>query len=169
VCRHTERDAIDSALIDGAAYRDIARRFGVSRSALVRHKADHLPATLATAKVAAEEVRAGTLLDRVNALHDRALAILDRAEREGDFRVALGAIREARGVIELLVKIAGPAPAMVPTIIWDFDPATAWPHAEPRYLAEWGTDGPLPPHHANGSSPENGAGPRASIARATSQ
>ena len=45
---------------------------------------------------ATEETRAETLLDRVKALYARSLAILDRAERDGDFRVALR--RSARPV-----------------------------------------------------------------------
>lgn len=38
----------------------------------------------------------------MKALQARSLAILDRAERAGDLRIALAAIREARGVMELL-------------------------------------------------------------------
>ncbi len=40
-------------------------------------------------------------------LRDRAIGILDTAEASDDLRVALTAIREARGCVELLGKLAG--------------------------------------------------------------
>jgi hypothetical protein len=48
-----------------------------------------------------------TLLAQVRALSERAGAILNRAERAGDLRVALVAVREVRGGLELLAKLAG--------------------------------------------------------------
>jgi hypothetical protein len=57
---------------------------------------------------AAEEVaQADTLLGQVRDLQSRALAILGKAEEAGDLRTALGAIREARGNLELLAKLLG--------------------------------------------------------------
>jgi DNA polymerase/3'-5' exonuclease PolX len=43
----------------------------------------------------------------VQGLQGRALTILDKAETAGDLRTALGAIREARGNLELLAKLLG--------------------------------------------------------------
>ena len=40
-------------------------------------------------------------------LHKRALGILDKAEGANDLRAATGAIRETRGCLELLGKLAG--------------------------------------------------------------
>jgi hypothetical protein len=45
VCTHEDRDGIEAALADGMPYRDVAATFGVSRSALARHKA-HLTKVL---------------------------------------------------------------------------------------------------------------------------
>lgn len=43
VCRHPERARIDKALVAVQnPYRDIARQYGLSKDALLRHKADHL-------------------------------------------------------------------------------------------------------------------------------
>ena len=43
VCTHAERHAIDQALVAvESPYRDIARQYGLSKDALLRHKADHL-------------------------------------------------------------------------------------------------------------------------------
>jgi len=43
----------------------------------------------------------------VQELRDRALRILERAERSQDLQTALRAIREARQCVELLAKLAG--------------------------------------------------------------
>jgi len=98
---------IDAALVGRDSFRGIARRFAVSADAVERHAKAHLPAALAHAQDAAEMVRGDDLLAQVRELQARALAILDRAERGEDLRSALGAIREARGNLELLGKLAG--------------------------------------------------------------
>lgn len=55
ICTHPSRADIDRALVADDSLRDIARQFGVSRSALERHKAAHLPQSLLEA-VHAEEL-----------------------------------------------------------------------------------------------------------------
>lgn len=65
VCRHRRRQEIDSALLVGRPFRNIAKQFGTSRMALCRHKA-HLLASLAKAANATEadgDVRAVGALD----------------------------------------------------------------------------------------------------------
>ena len=47
------------------------------------------------------------MLDQVRSLQGKALAILVQAEAAGDLRTALGAVREARGNLELFAKILG--------------------------------------------------------------
>ena len=54
VCDHLERHSIDEALVVGATYRGVARRFGLSESAVYRHKTKHLPVYLLKAKEAEE-------------------------------------------------------------------------------------------------------------------
>ena len=107
VCRHAKRHEIDAALVERRPFRDIAGQHDVSKSALVRHFDDHLPAALVQAKEAIDAAHADTILEQVRDLRDRALTILDTAENSGDLRIALSAIREARGCLELLGKLAG--------------------------------------------------------------
>ena len=107
ICDHEGRASIDAALISGAPLRDIAGRHGVSKSALERHKAGHLPAHLAKAREAGEVARADDLLSQVRHLQDRSLAILTASEDAGELRTALAAIREARGNLELLARLIG--------------------------------------------------------------
>jgi transposase-like protein len=107
VCDRPERHSIDEALVSGAPYRGIAKRFGLSESAVYRHKSEHLPAHLLKAKEVEEAAQADDLLDQVRDLQAHALGILERAEEAGDLRTALAAISQARGNLELLGKLAG--------------------------------------------------------------
>ena len=107
VCVHPEHERIDQELLAGASLRNIAERFGTSVTALHRHKGDHLPATLAQARDAQDVAHGTTLLEGVRTLQSRSLQILERAEQAGQLVVALGAIRETRGCIELMAKLVG--------------------------------------------------------------
>jgi transposase-like protein len=62
VCDHPERHCIDEALVTGAPYRSVARRFGLSESSVYRHKTEHLPAHLLKAKKVEEVAQADDLL-----------------------------------------------------------------------------------------------------------
>ena len=107
VCSHPAREAIDEALVEGVAFPALAAKYGVSKDALSRHKAKHLPAKLVMARAAEEVAQADSLLDQVRDLQARAHRILDKAEDAGDLRTALGAIREVRGNLELLARLLG--------------------------------------------------------------
>jgi hypothetical protein len=107
VCDHPERHGIDETLVTGAPYRGVARRFGLSESAVYRHKTEHLPAHLLKAREVEEVAQADHLLEQVRHLQTHTLDILERAEEAGDLRTALAAISQARGNLELLGKLAG--------------------------------------------------------------
>ncbi len=110
ICNHPDRTAIDKALVTrSASMRDVAGHYGVSRSALSRHKANHLPRLVEAAKAseAAQAVTSGVaLMDELDGLLNRALAILEAAEETGQLKVALQAIREARECIKTCADLA---------------------------------------------------------------
>jgi transposase-like protein len=107
VCEHPKREAIDRALVGDASNRSVASLYDVSEAAVRRHKANHLPAKLVMAEKASEVAEADNLLDQVRDLQQSTLDILAEAERTGQYRTALSAIREARGNLELLAKLLG--------------------------------------------------------------
>jgi hypothetical protein len=111
ICQHPDREAIDKALADPKqSIRGIARTYCGSvnaEDALSRHKAEHLPATLAKAQEAREVSIADDLLLQVKNLRNKAISILLKAENAGDLRTALLGIREARACIELLLEVEG--------------------------------------------------------------
>lgn len=80
VCSHPERDKLDQALMVGETLRDIARRWSVSKDALARHKADHLPAVLVKAQEAQEAARADDLLSQVKAIMARVQKLFDACD-----------------------------------------------------------------------------------------
>ena len=107
ICAHAGRDAIDAALVTGAAFPAIAALYRVSEDALGRHKASHVPATLAQAAEASEVARADSLLDQLRDLQATTLRILATAEKTGRLTPAVLAIGQARQNIELMAKLLG--------------------------------------------------------------
>src|SRR5215218_7941439 len=107
VCEHADREAIDRALVGDSSNLSVSSLFGVSESAVRRHKANHLPAKLVMAQAAEEVAQADDLLGQVQDLQARTLAILEAAEGSREHRTALAAIREARSNLELLAKLLG--------------------------------------------------------------
>jgi len=106
VCVHPAREAIDKALIAGEPYRGIAKRYEASEAAMFRHR-EHLPATLVKAQAAETVAQADDLLQQLQALRNKAMALLLKAEAAGDYRTALAGIREARACIETLLEVEG--------------------------------------------------------------
>jgi hypothetical protein len=116
VCGHADRDAIDAALVTGEPLRNIAARYVTSTATLLRHKAAHLPASLAAAQGAQEAAHGDDLIAQVRVLQGKALAILAKAEAAGQLNVALQGVREARGCLELLARLLGELQETGPTV-----------------------------------------------------
>jgi hypothetical protein len=106
-CSHPDREGIDAAIVAGEPFRAIAIRVDVSKDAIARHARSHVSRALRTIQARREERGAETLVERVERLYARAAAILDAAEADGRASIALGAVRELRGVVELLARLTG--------------------------------------------------------------
>ena len=108
ICTHEDRKAIDRALVRGESMRALAARYGtVGRMSLQRHRKEHLPELLAKGYEAERMAEADELLMDVRQLQQRTLLMLQEAERAGDLRTALAAVREARHNIVLLAEMRG--------------------------------------------------------------
>ncbi len=129
VCAHEQRSEIDAALLQKAPARAVGRRFGLTHHALGRHRKSHLAGQLAYLNAERDAIGTRVALDDVAAavqalekrvpgevvtletaddvlfegrrLYGKIWAILSEAERTGDTRVALRAIKEARETLEL--------------------------------------------------------------------
>ncbi len=108
ICTHEDRKELDHALVRGESMRGIVARYGtVGRMSLQRHRKQHLPELLSKAYAAEEAARADELLTEVRGLQVRTLLMLQEAERAGDLRTALAAVREARNNLALLAELRG--------------------------------------------------------------
>jgi hypothetical protein len=106
VCDHDELADINSALASNEPLRTIADHWSVSKTALIRHRNEHLPASsLLEAKEAEEVASADDLLNQVRELHERALSTLNRVEEAEELGAAIETIREAKGDLELSAKL----------------------------------------------------------------
>ena len=115
ICDHEDLDEINAALASNERIRTIAERWSVRKTALMRHRNEHLPFSAIAAKdaeetgeVEAEEAEgdapADALLDQVRDLQERALATLEEAEEAEELNVALRVIREVKGNLELMTE-----------------------------------------------------------------
>jgi hypothetical protein len=109
ICKNPDREPIEAALLGTESLRAIAARWSVSKSALVRHRADHLPAAIMKAAAVQEVISGGRLLDRLTALNRETLSILREARtgRTKDSPLALKAITRAEKQLELEGRLLG--------------------------------------------------------------
>ncbi|HVA65274.1 MAG TPA: hypothetical protein VNF74_16250 [Terriglobales bacterium] len=106
VCVNAQRKTIDSELLRGSpTLRDIARRCGLSKTALLRHKASHLPAQLARASEAAQLADAGELLQRLAKVCSDCERLQRTAEGAGDTRAALQALGLLGQQLQSLMRV----------------------------------------------------------------
>jgi hypothetical protein len=107
VCRHESRYDIDAILADrSASYRDIARRFSLSKDAVSRHvSGGHLSELVALAADAERAAHADSLLDRIEALQSRTEAALAKAESSDNLFATFRGISEMRRNLELLGEL----------------------------------------------------------------
>ncbi len=106
VCNHSEGFAINEALVvEGKGVRHIAKRFGVGYNAVQRHKA-HIPELLLKAQENMDSYDAASILAKIRDLEEETLEQLQGAKDDEDRRYTLAAIREQRGNLELVARVA---------------------------------------------------------------
>lgn len=117
VCEHPQGREINLSLLAGTRSNVVAERFGLDDSTVNRHKRLHLQSrsNLSEAEAAApaqlqaidDQNLRFDVMTAMRDLHRRTLALLTKAETSGDMHVALRAVREARGNLEMLGRLDG--------------------------------------------------------------
>jgi hypothetical protein len=107
ICTHAQRAAIEAALVAGNGHRDIAGRFGLSKTAVARHASDHVKQEIAQAQEARDEAQALDVVRQLKAINAAAVAILAAARRTGEHETALRAIDRIQRQLELQAKLLG--------------------------------------------------------------
>lgn len=103
VCRSGEREQIEDQALTGGMVRVIARRHGLSESALRRHLAQHVRPALQAAARQRVELHAGSILQRLASMADDAEAIRNAALTRGATRTAVAALDSERAVLALIM------------------------------------------------------------------
>jgi transposase len=106
VCIHEQRPEIERSVLAGDSYRTVAQRFRVSRDAVVRHR-KHLTVEVANPLCSEQITQSETLLAQLEELKSEAQRLKQKAERAGDYRAALAAVRELCRIVELVAKLCG--------------------------------------------------------------
>ena len=110
VCSHKDVEEINRLLLCSDSYRDIARRFGLSKDALARHKESHIPDLLSKSHDIKETVAADNLLAQLQEARTSALDLLDKAIAAGDTKVygpPSSYLSEIRQQIKLWAELEG--------------------------------------------------------------
>jgi hypothetical protein len=101
ICRDPRLHAISAALASGRSERSVAREYGFRQALMNVHVREHMGEALAQYNMCVP------VLQQIRRLHARTLAILDEAERAQDPGIALQAVRECRGNLQLLARLTG--------------------------------------------------------------
>jgi hypothetical protein len=142
VCHHLRRKEVDRDLLAGMPLRTIADHWSVSKTALIRHKTDHLASALVKAKDAEEVAHADGLPGQLKQLTADARRIQEKAERAKDYRVASAGVRKLVRIVDLVARLTGELQERNEMNILNvhLDPETAKQVAE-TYLARHPPDG----------------------------
>ena len=103
-CSHTLRLKIDKAIALGKSNRAIASKFGLTRSAVHRHK-PHVAEAIERAAEKRKLSIGENVLDVFENLKRRSLKLLDSAEREKNHTACIGYLREIRGIVGALYQV----------------------------------------------------------------
>ena len=123
VCEHPDQALIEEQLLSGQTLRDMARQWCLSKTAIGRHKSEHLykatevvgPHNFTKEQLPTDHHHTNDLFSRAEALLNGSEVILQRASEHGDARLALMGVKEVRGCIELLARMRVAASSVDPT------------------------------------------------------
>jgi hypothetical protein len=107
ICTHAQRAAIDRSIVLGAPCRDVASRYGLTKSSVDRHAKTHLSEKVVSAASAKEVLDAEALVAELRLLRETTLAVLSEAREEKSHGAALAAIARLEHQAELIGRFVG--------------------------------------------------------------
>lgn len=107
VCTHPERGLVERDITAGMPNTQVASKHGLSKDAVRRHRDRHLSAALRGVMSKRDDQAGARALDRLEDLYGKAEGILEAATAEGKASMSLQAIKELRGIVELLARLTG--------------------------------------------------------------
>jgi hypothetical protein len=126
ICNHDQRQEIERALFSGHSHHAISQQFSVSRYVVAKHLA-HVADAVKRAREEMELEHGKSILNQLRELVSQARYLGLRAERAGDNRTALAAVRDVTRILELEARLTGELNEKAETKILNvnFDPDTA--------------------------------------------
>jgi hypothetical protein len=106
ICNHNRRQEIEHALLRGDSHRVVAQQFTVSRGAVARHL-KHVSTALTQARKLKEIEDGKSISLQLRELNLQVEQLKARADRTGDYRAALAALREKTRLVELEARLTG--------------------------------------------------------------
>src|SRR5579864_9252052 len=106
ICNHDRRQEIEYTLLRGESHRSVAQQFKVPRGAVARHL-KHASTALTQARKLKEIADGKSILLQLRELNFQAEQLKARADRAGDYRTALAALREKTRLVELEARLTG--------------------------------------------------------------
>src|SRR5215472_3625134 len=106
ICNHDRRQEIEHTLLRGESHRAIAQQFTVPRGAVARHL-KHVSTALTQARKLGEVEDGRSILGQLRELKIHEEHVRVRADRAGDHRTALAALREQARLVELEARLKG--------------------------------------------------------------
>ncbi|MDO5681233.1 MAG: hypothetical protein Q4G46_00190 [Propionibacteriaceae bacterium] len=108
VCQHPQREEIEADIVHGRGHAAINKKYdGISYDSVRRHTSNHLAPAMRQALKTVHEQTGHTALARLESLYKDAKEVLDGAKKDGARALSLQAIKELRGIVELLAKLTG--------------------------------------------------------------
>ncbi len=107
ICHHTERVAIEAALIRGESYRHIASHYGAGYKSVERHATSHIQQAVKQAQEAKEEAQALDVVKQLKVINSVTLAVLQEARARREHMTTLYAIDRVMKQLELQAKLLG--------------------------------------------------------------
>lgn len=121
VCKHPRRVDVDKALLDGTPLLRLEKLYRLSRSALRRHRDDHLAKSIAIAAAAVSTLNGevltppihigDNLVEHLRDLQRKASEWHAKAEATGDLRGGIAALHELARLAEIKLRAAQAAGA----------------------------------------------------------
>ena len=106
ICNHDRRQEIERTLLSGESHRAVAQRFTVPRGAVARHL-KHVSTALTQARKLGEVEDDKSILIQLRELILEVEQVITRADRAGDYRTVLVALREKTRFLELKARLTG--------------------------------------------------------------
>jgi hypothetical protein len=124
ICNHDQRQEIELALLRGQSRRAISQQFNISCGVVDRHL-KHVSHDVKCAQERMEVEHGKSVLVQLRQLGSQAQYLGCRAQRAGDYRTALAALREFTRILELGARLTGELDEKLETKILNFDADTA--------------------------------------------